>query len=83
MLNSISDSVIGDEKNFVGAREDTGVNAGASNVWDGNEISVTPGKTYLIRLYVHNNNPNGEYFLLNSLRTTFLACLIQLVLVLK
>lgn len=71
VLNSISDSVIGDEKNFVGAREDTGVNAGASNVWDGNEISVTPGKTYLIRLYVHNNNPNGEKAVAKNVTTTF------------
>ncbi len=59
VFNSISDSVIGDEKNFVGARENTGVNAGANNVWNGNDITVENGKEYLIRLYVHNNNPNG------------------------
>lgn len=47
------------EKNFVGARENTGVNAGAENVWNGNEITVEDGKEYLVRLYVHNNNPNG------------------------
>lgn len=58
-LNSISNSTIGDEKNFVGAREDTGINLGAENIWEGNQIHVENGKTYLIRLYVHNNNPNG------------------------
>ncbi len=47
------------EKNFVGARENTGINAGADNVWNGNEITVEDGKEYLVRLYVHNNNPNG------------------------
>ena len=71
VFNSISNSVIGDEKNFVGAREDTGVNAGAANVWDGNEIKVTPGKTYLVRLYAHNNNPNGEAAVAKDVTTTF------------
>lgn len=59
VLNSISDSTIGDEKNFVGARLDNGDN-GAKNVWDGNEITVENDKTYIVRLYVHNNNPNGS-----------------------
>lgn len=47
------------EKNYVGAREDTGVNAGKENVWAGNDITVEDGKTYIVRMYVHNNNPNG------------------------
>ncbi len=71
VFNSISNSVIGDEMNFVGAREDTGVNAGAANVWDGNEIEVTPGKTYIVRLYVHNNNPNGENAVAKDVTVTF------------
>lgn len=58
-LNSISDSVIGDEKNFVGAREYTGVGSGKYNQWNGNDITVQNGKEYIVRLYVHNNNPNG------------------------
>jgi hypothetical protein len=58
VFNSISDSVIGDEKNFVGARLDDG-NHGAKNVWNGNVLEVTPGNTYLIRLYGHNNSPLG------------------------
>lgn len=65
VFNSISDSVIGDEKNFVGAREcvytETGEckTEGLNNVWNGNNITIEDGKDYLIRLYVHNNNPNG------------------------
>lgn len=59
IFNTISNSVIGNEHNFVGARENTGINAGANNVWEGNKIQVEDGKTYIIRLYVHNNNPNG------------------------
>ena len=47
------------ETNFVGARVDNGVNAGKNNVWNGTEIEAEDGKTYVIRLYVHNNNPNG------------------------
>ena len=28
--------------------------------WQGNSITVEDGKYYIIRLFVHNNNPNGE-----------------------
>ena len=59
VFNSISDGVIGDEKNFVGARENTGINVGPDNVWYGNDINVENGKEYLIRLYIHNNSPKG------------------------
>lgn len=52
--------VIGDERNFVGARENTGINAGVENVWNEDQITVENGKTYLVRLYVHNNSPLGE-----------------------
>lgn len=58
IFNTISDSTIGDEKNFVGARIDDG-DHGADNKWSGNEISAENGKEYLIRIYVHNNNPDG------------------------
>ena len=54
-FNSISDSKIGDEKNFVGARLTTG----NSNVYNANEINVEDGQIYTIRLYVHNNSPKG------------------------
>lgn len=57
VFNSISDGVIGDEKNFVGAREDTGINAGKDNIWNANEIEVEDGKQYLVRIYLHNDSP--------------------------
>ena len=63
--------MIGDEKNFVGAREDTGVNAGAANVWNGNEITVEDGKTYIVRLYVHNNNPKDTDAIAEGVTTSF------------
>ena len=49
----------GDERNFVGARVDNGVYDG-KQTWNANEITVEDGQTYIIRLYAHNNNPNGE-----------------------
>ncbi len=70
-LNSISNSTIGDEKNFVGAREDTGQNLGAENIWEGNQIHVEDGKDYLVRLYVHNNNPNGEAAIAKDVKVAF------------
>lgn len=66
VFNSISNSVIGDEKNFVGARkcilreDGTGEEATKETIWKANEIQVEDGGIYFIRLYVHNNNPNGE-----------------------
>lgn len=66
IFNTISDSVIGSEKNFVGAREcvlraDNRCEAAdrGAKEWRGNDITVEDGKTYIVRLYVHNNNPNG------------------------
>lgn len=65
VFNSISDSVIGHEFNFVGARE-CNIRAdgrcegvAGQNVWEGNDITVEDGKTYIVRLYAHNNNPYG------------------------
>lgn len=49
---------LSDERNFVGARLDNG-DHGKNNVWNGNEIVAEEGKTYLVRLYVHNNNRKG------------------------
>ncbi len=62
VFNSISDNPIGNEKNFVAARPCTQANCGGANantVWNANEIEVEDGKTYIVRMYVHNNNPNG------------------------
>ena len=71
VFNSISDGVIGNEKNFVGARLNTGINAGADNVWEGNNITIEDGKEYIIRLYVHNNNPNGLDAVAEDVRVAF------------
>lgn len=60
VFNSITDSVIGSEFDFVGAREDTGVNAGKDNVWNGRDIVAEDGKTYLVRMYVHNNGKSQD-----------------------
>lgn len=70
VFNSISNSTIGDEKNFVGARVDDG-NHGKDNVWNGNDITIEEGKTYIIRLYVHNNSPKGEAATAENVTTTF------------
>lgn len=61
VFNSISDwePIGGDERNFVVAREDTGLDEGEKNIWLANEISVSEEGIYLVRLYVHNDNPNG------------------------
>ena len=72
VLNSISNSVIGDEKNFVGARLDNGDN-GAKNVWNGNEITAEDGKDYIVRLYVHNNNPKCTDAVAKGVTTTFVV----------
>lgn len=77
VFNTISDSVIGDEKNFVGAREcklqPDGRSDGATKdtLWNGNEITVEDGKTYVIRLYVHNNSPNGVNAVSENTRVSF------------
>lgn len=49
-FNSITDNPhIGDERNFVGIRE-----TGTSNLWTDN-MNVQEGKSYTVRMYVHNN----------------------------
>lgn len=60
-----------DERNFVGARDKSTGNNGKNNVWDGNEIIVEEGKTYLVRLYVHNNNPKGEAAMAENVKVSF------------
>ena len=67
----IAKGVITNESNFVGAREDTGINAGVNNVWNPNTIEVEDGKTYIVRMYVHNNNPNGEKAISENTRVSF------------
>ncbi|MBQ9029586.1 hypothetical protein IJ114_02355 [Candidatus Saccharibacteria bacterium] len=53
VFNSITNGSIGDERFFVAASE-----SGNSSAWQNGELTVEEGKEYIIRLYVHNNNPN-------------------------
>lgn len=59
IFNTISNSTIGDEKNFVGAREHKEQTPGKTRYWNGNLIDVDIGKEYVIRIYGHNNSPRG------------------------
>ena len=55
VLNSITEGNPDlNELYFVQARA-----AGSANVWNANDIEVENGKEYIVRLYVHNNNPRG------------------------
>ncbi|MBQ8984907.1 DUF11 domain-containing protein [Candidatus Saccharibacteria bacterium] len=60
-FNSITNNpaIAGDERDFVNARENTGINDG-NQLWQSHEITVEDGKEYLIRIYAHNNNPNEK-----------------------
>lgn len=69
----IPKTTITHEKNFVGARKDTGVNDAKTNVWDGNQIAAEDGETYVIRLYAHNNNPNGEQAVAENTKVSFVG----------
>lgn len=61
IFNTISNSVNGDEKNFVSAREYDGPNlTGEDHVWYTQEIEVKDSQEYIIRAYIHNNNPYAE-----------------------
>lgn len=78
IFNTISDSVIGDEKNFVGARQCIIREDGRAEPadpekkeWRGNNITVADGQYYIIRLYVHNNNPNGFDAVAEDTRVSF------------
>ena len=53
-FNRISDSKIGHEFNFVAAREYNEINKGKFHTWHANEIFVKDGKTYMIRMFIHN-----------------------------
>ena len=66
-FNSISDGKIGDEKNFVGAK----VASSKADTWAANSINVKDGETYTIRLYVHNNNPQGTKKIAEGVKATF------------
>ena len=65
-FNSISDSTIGHEKNFVGARL-----ASTDGLFEPDGIDVEDGETYTIRLFVHNNSPKGEDAIAEEVKATF------------
>lgn len=58
-FNSIEDSTIGHEFNFVGARKDCQNPTPEDKLWNGNVIQAENGETYRVRLYIHNNSPLG------------------------
>lgn len=61
VFNSISnsESIGGDERNFIAACENTANPSAVTNKWSTSDVAVEDGKEYVIRLYVHNNNPGG------------------------
>lgn len=62
-FNSIIDNkqLGGSEFNFVSAiDEETAKNSGADKVWNADSITVEDGKTYLVRMYVHNNGKSED-----------------------
>lgn len=59
IFNSIKDSVIGHEFNFVGAKNNDLSSTSTDEMWNGNVIEAEDGHTYRVRLYVHNNSPLG------------------------
>ncbi len=79
VFNSISDSTIGHEFNFVAARElafnpdGTIIGATKETIWNANEIEVSDGQTYIIRAFIHNNNPNGEDAVAEDTKVEFIV----------
>ena len=79
VFNSISNSKIGDEKNFVAATYNAnfcpqGAECAMRYVepeWHADNIKVEDGKVYTIRLYVHNNSPKGMDAIAKDVKTTF------------
>ena len=66
-FNSITNSKIGDERNFVGAK----VSSSNTTKWNEDTIAVKDGETYTIRLYVHNNSPLGMNAIATGVSATF------------
>lgn len=67
VLNSISDNpTVGNELYFVQARLD-----GSNDLWNSNELTVEDGKTYVVRMYVHNNSPLGTDAIMKDVKANF------------
>ncbi len=64
-FDSISDGVDGNELYFVSARSEE------MKTWNTDELQVEDGKTYLVRLYVHNNNPYGTDGVAKDVKVTY------------
>lgn len=48
-----------DERSFIGIRDVATGNKGKGNVWNIGKVTIEEGKTYIVRMYIHNNNPKG------------------------
>ena len=48
-----------DERSFIGIRDAATGAQGKNNVWNIGNVNIEEGKTYVIRMYIHNNNPKG------------------------
>lgn len=61
-FNSITDASFGDERYFTSVQEagPDGFVVDPNGTWNGGNITVEDGKEYVVRLYVHNNNPGGK-----------------------
>jgi|InofroStandDraft_1065614.scaffolds.fasta_scaffold15797_3 uncharacterized repeat protein (TIGR01451 family) len=69
---NVSKPIGGDERAFVAARENTGINAGKDNKWTSvNDVKVEDGKEYIVRMYVHNNSPKGYGAVAENTRVKF------------
>lgn len=58
----------GDERNFVTALPE---GADIHGPWNSNELTVEDSKTYTIRAYIHNDNPNGTAAVAKNTRVAF------------
>lgn len=67
VFNSIEDNPDGNELYFVSARADGSKN----NTWKTNHVDVEDGKTYIVRMYVHNNNPLGDKMVATGVTANF------------
>lgn len=73
LFNSISDAEIGNEKDFVSTMEadNSGFAQNPHGKWRGGNVEVENGETYVIRLYVNNNNPNGFDAVAENVKVAF------------
>lgn len=61
-----------DERNFIGIRDVATGSRGKDNVWDIGEVEIEEGKTYIVRMYVHNDNPRGLDVIAKDVMARFL-----------